>query len=128
METIEACLTEKLELIHDTKLLITGSLSNVKEIPSETLQVCNLDPHGVPTMMLEVLNKRWQTLDLISMMQELQRACIQKKSLQESQISKKFMGNIKSLGQGIRKRVIIHENLSCLPRLQVDDGTNVKEL
>ena len=129
MRMIEACLTEKLKLIQDTKLLITGLLSQVKEIPSETLQVCNLDLRGIPTMMLEILKKRRQTLDLISMMQELQRTCIEKISLQEPQLSRKFRGStIKSLGQSIRKKVRIHENLSCLPRLQLDDGTNVKEL
>ena len=128
MGMIEACLTEKLKLIQDTKLLITGLLSQVKEIPSETLQVCNLDLRGIPTMMLEILKKRRQTLDLISMMQELQRTCIEKISLQEPQLSRKFRGSIKSLGQSIRKKVRIHENLSCLPRLQLDDGTNVKEL
>ena len=124
MRMIEACLTEKLKLIQDTKLLITGLLSQVKEIPSETLQVCNLDLRGIPTMMLEILKKRRQTLDLISMMQELQRTCIEI----EPQLSRKFRGSIKSLGQSIRKKVRIHENLSCLPRLQLDDGTNVKEL
>ena len=128
MGMIEACLTEKLKLIQDTKLLITGLVSKVKEIPSETLQVCNLDLRGVPTMMLEILKKRRQTLDLISMMQELQRTCIEKISLEEPQISRKFRGNIKSLGQSIRKKVRIHENLSCLPRLRLDDGANVKEL
>ena len=127
MGMIEACLTEKLKLIQDTKLLITGLLSQVKEIPSETLQVC-IDLRGIPTMMLEILKKRRQTLDLISMMQELQRTCTEKISLQEPQLSRKFRGSIKSLGQSIRKKVRIHENLSCLPRLQLDDGTNVKEL
>ena len=127
MGMIEACLTEKLKLIQDTKLLITGLLSQVKEIPSETLQVC-IVLRGIPTMMLEILKKRRQTLDLISMMQELQRTCTEKISLQEPQLSRKFRGSIKSLGQSIRKKVRIHENLSCLPRLQLDDGTNVKEL
>ena len=127
MGMIEACLTEKLKLIQDTKLLITGLLSQVKETPSETLQVC-IDLRGIPTMMLEILKKRRQTLDLISMMQELQRTCTEKISLQEPQLSRKFRGSIKSLGQSIRKKVRIHENLSCLPRLQLDDGTNVKEL
>lgn len=125
---IEACLTEKLKLIQDTKLLITGLLSRLKEIPSETLQVCNFDLRGVPTMMLEILKKRRQTLDLISMMQELQRTCIEKVSFEEPQISRKFRGNIKSVGQSIRTKVRIHENLSCLPRLQLDDETNVKKL
>ena len=127
MGMIVACLTENLKLIQDTKLLITGLLSQVKEIPSETLQVC-IDLRGIPTMMLEILKKRRQTLDLISMMQELQRTCTEKISLQEPQLSRKFRGSIKSLGQSIRKKVRIHENLSCLPRLQLDDGTNVKEL
>lgn len=122
---IEACLTENLELIHDTKLLITGCLSSVKEIPSETLQVGNLELRGAPTMMLEILNKRWQTLDLISMMQEFQRTCFEKIYLEDSRILKNFRG--KRLVQTIRKGVKIHENLSCLPRLQLDDGTNVKE-
>ena len=94
MGMIEVCLTEKLELIHDTKLLITGFFSRVKEIPRETLQVSNLNLRGVPTMMAEILNKRWQTLDLISMMQELQRTCSEKISLEESQFLKKFKGKV----------------------------------
>lgn len=119
MGIIGVSLTEKLELIHGTKLLITGFFSRVNKIPRETLQVCNLYPSGVPTMMLEILKKRWQTLDLISMMQELHRTCIEKIPYEKSQSAKKF--------EGFRKSVIIEENLSCLPRLQRDDGTNVKE-
>ena len=113
MGIIGDSLTEKLELIHDTKLLITGFFSRANKIPRETLQVCNLNLSGVPTMMLEILKKRWQTLDLISMMQELHRTCIEKIPYERF--------------EGFRKSIIIEENLSCLPRLQCDDGTNVKE-
>lgn len=55
-------------------------------------------------ILLDLLNKRWQTLDLVSVMQELQRTLIIKKTPQYKLIE--------------GKSVDIFDNLSCLPRLQ----------
>ena len=73
--TIERCLREKLALISDTKLLITNNFSRFarkENILSETLEV-HLSNKDQLTTLLELLTKRLETLDLISVMQELQR-------------------------------------------------------
>ena len=77
-EVLERHVFEKLALIPDhTKLVVVphAGWKSIAEVP-ETLHV-NYDPHNVLpffTRMIEIFNKRWQTLDLISMMQELKRA------------------------------------------------------
>ena len=43
----------------------------------ETLLVAYNDWHRVPTLLPEILNKRWQTLNVKSMMSELQRSSSQ---------------------------------------------------
>ena len=77
-EMIGRCLKEKFTLIpHCTKLLVTSrEWKQIGDIP-ETLHVMHqrqggwdkdsLDP------MLQILSKRWQTLDLISIMHEVKR-------------------------------------------------------
>ena len=99
--------TEKLALIPDTKIVIAvdhlGPLSphNV----CETLQVY-FSRDSLLATMLEHLEKRWQTLDLISVMQEVKR------TLASSHAQRRFPG---------REDVAEHENLSCIPRLQKVD-------
>ena len=73
---IERRLTEKLALIPDeTKLLIVTRELELMDGASETLQVVydRYNKDAVPTL-LEIFSKRWKTLDLISIMQEFQRA------------------------------------------------------
>jgi len=76
---LEKCVFEKLALIPDhAKLVVSKPRTRWKsmvEVP-ETLHVVYRDHGGgqVLTRMTEIFNKRWQTLDLISMMQELNRA------------------------------------------------------
>ena len=93
--SIKRCLSKKLALIPDTKLVITNNVSRMREkgnISSETLEV-DLSGKDVLSALLQLLSKRFDTLNLISVMQELQR---------ETRINE----------------VQIRENLSCLPRLQ----------
>ena len=73
--SIKRCLSDKLALIPDTKVVIANNMPPMgKEgnISSETLEV-NLSGKGVLTTLLQLLSKRLDTLDLISVMQELQR-------------------------------------------------------
>ena len=100
--TIERCLREKLALISDTKLLITNNFSRFarkENILSETLEVY-LSNKDQLTTLLELLTKRLETLDLISVMQELQRTFPPDDN------------HFRRFGVQIR------ENLSCVPRLQ----------
>ena len=76
---VEDIIAEKFALIPGhAKLVVSpyGS-ANIGNVP-ETLHV--MYPAFRPDMtiftwMVEIFNKRWQTLDLISMMQELKRTC-----------------------------------------------------
>ena len=102
---IKGLFREKLALIPDTKLVITNKpLGNVwanRAIARETLEVYFSRDLLLATM-LELLQKRWQTLDLISVMQEVNRTLAHHR----------FFG---------RQEVIVLENLSCIPRLQKVD-------
>ena len=76
MKMIGECVRKALSLIPGAKLLIANNLSCLAEkaeIPCETLQVYSTERIGLTTM-LDLLKKRWQTLDLISVMQELKRS------------------------------------------------------
>ena len=100
--TIERCLREKLALIPDTKLLISINFSPFamkQNILSETLEVY-LSQKDEITTLLDLLTKRLETLDLISVMQELQRTFPPDDN------------HFRRFGVQIR------ENLSCVPRLQ----------
>ena len=64
-------------------------------------------------LMLEIFIKRWQTMDLISMMRELKR------SLTRKSIGSGF------LFQRYFEELIVKENLSCLVRfIMHEDPTN----
>ena len=73
---LEECVLEKFALIPDHAKLLVGpsAFNSTTEVP-ETLHVSYRSRDvSFFTRMIEIFNKRWQTLDLISMMQELQRA------------------------------------------------------
>lgn len=75
LTTIKECLKEKLPLIPHTKLVVYDTLTRKmkeEEIPPETLQVY-LPKHIGMGAMLELLNKRYKSLDLIAVMFELKR-------------------------------------------------------
>ena len=116
-EMIGRCLKEKFVFIPDTKVVITSNLLSWKEneeISRETLYVCCSErgQRGIPvSSMLELLKKRWETLDLISVMMELQRTVTIKLTTQHELVP----GGI---NYWVRDAVKVQENLSCLPRLQ----------
>ena len=65
------------------------------------------------TLMLEIFNKRWQTVDLISMMRELQR------SIADSPQTTTVTGSYRSIYYGNRPGIEkIENNLSSLPRFK----------
>ena len=103
------CLSEKLALIPETKVVITSNVPRMGEgnISSETLKVY-LSGKGVLTTLLQLLSKRLDTLDLISAMQELQRTV--------SQTDPRYYYS--RYHEVDYTRVQIRDNLSSVPRLQ----------
>ena len=104
---IKRCLSEKLALIPDTKVVIANNLPPMREgnISSETLEVY-LSEKGVLTTLLQLLSKRLDTLDLISVMQELQRTV-------SRTLSRHYRYH-----EDVYTPVQIRDNLSSVPRLQ----------
>ena len=76
---LEERVVEKLALIPDhTKLLFSPyGWKGIDKVP-ETLHVSYFSGFALPffTQIIEIFNKRWQTFDLISMMQELKRTAV----------------------------------------------------
>ena len=119
ISTIEGCVKEKLPLIPHTKLLIIDASSKMmkkKEIPPETLQVY-LRRGNVLGTFLEHLNKRYKSLDLIAVMMELKRT-VQLKPYRYYHSYSSDDSDSDDGGWNWQDSVEIHENLSCLPRLQ----------
>lgn len=117
MTLIRGCLREKLALIPETKLLITNSFSSVmekEEIPRETLQLY-LPRRIVLASLLELLNKRWKTMDLISVMLELKRTFVTRG---ETILHEEERLELPFLFLDDCTQAKMDENLSCLPRLQ----------
>ena len=107
---IKRCLSEKLALIPDTKVVIASNMPPMRKegnISSETLEVY-LSGKGVLTTLLQLLSKRLDTLDLISVMQELQRTA--------PQTDPRYYYN--RYHDVDYTRVSIRDNLSSVPRLQ----------
>ena len=101
--SISRCLSKKLALIPETKLVITNNVSPMRgkeNISNETLEV-DLSGKDVLSALLQLLSKRFDALNLISVMHELQR--------ETSRGAPHYHRH---------NRVQIRENLSCLPRLQ----------
>ena len=107
--SIKRCLSEKLALIPETKVVITSNVPRMGEegnISSETLEVY-LSGKGVLTTLLQLLSKRLDTLDLISVMQELQRTA--------PQTDPRYYRRYHDVDY---TQVQIRDNLSSVPRLQ----------
>ena len=104
---IKRCLSEKLALIPDTKVVIANNLPPMREgnISSETLEVY-LSGTGVLTALLQLLSKRLDALDLISVMQELQRT-----------VSPTLPRHYR-YHEDVYPPVQIGDNLSSVPKLQ----------
>ena len=112
--TTQSYLTERLALIPSAKLVVTDIgywlHLNTEVLPQETLYV-RINERGKLALatIFELMNKRWQTLDLISVFREVQRTLPIKKAPQQY-----FQGNF----QVSVSVCDLLENLSCLPRLQ----------
>ena len=106
---IKRRLSEKLTLIPDTKVVIANNMPPMREgnISSETLEVY-LSEKGVLTTLLQLLSKRLDTLDLISVMQELQRTL-------SPTVSRHYRTRYRKVAH---TPVQIRDNLSSVPRLQ----------
>ena len=119
---LEGLVVEKLALIPDhTKLVVSPSeFRSIDKVP-ETLHVKYLvrevpetppevypNVRDVPffTLMIEIFNKRWQTLDLISMMRELKRTTVRDYSMYDM------------YREGIGGSISIKDRLSSLPAFQ----------
>lgn len=113
---IERCLTNNLALIPDeAKLVITRShWEEIAEI-SETLYLAygRRSEKFVATL-LEILSKRWGTLNLISMMLEVQRT-LPLKLISQHALVKSPLNYARYIP------VIVHDSLSSLPRLQMTE-------
>ena len=111
VEKVECCLKERLPLISHTKFVIIDDSSreiNLGAIPSETLQVYFPAQIGLGAM-VELLNKRYKSLDLIAAMLELKRTYL------KPRYEKTPGGHIVCYSPD---EFDVRENLSCLPRLQ----------
>ena len=108
---IKRCLSEKLALIPDTKVVIANNMPPVRKgnISSETLEVY-LSEKGVLTTLLQLLSKRLDTLDLISVMQELKRTV--------SRTVPSYYARRLGYSDFSHTPVQIRDNLSSVPRLQ----------
>ena len=116
LTSIKECLKEKLPLIPHTKLVVYDTLTRKmkeEEISPETLQVY-LPKHIGMGAMLELLNKRYKSLDLIAVMFELKRTF----SLHKHRDRYAGIRGDDDLWFYIPfEEVEVYENLSCLPRL-----------
>ena len=104
-------LSEKLALIPDTKVVIANNMPPMREgnISSETLEVY-LSEKGALTTLLQLLSKRLDTLDLISVMQELKRTV--------SRTVPSYYSRRLGYSDFSLPSVQIRDNLSSVPRLQ----------
>ena len=116
VKTTRGCLMEKLALIpRTTKLIVEDFLEADTNIPPETLALrFSWGDKKALAIIQDLLNKRWMTLDLLSILQEAQRTL----PINANFISKNefYLDN----SQFYRYTFHIYENLSCLPRLCKD--------
>ena len=109
---IKRCLSEKLALIPDTKVVIANNMPRMGKgnISSETLEVY-LSEKGVLTTLLQLLSKRLDTLDLISVMQELKRTV-------SRTVPSYYYSRRLGYSDFSHTPVQIRDNLSSVPRFQ----------
>ena len=81
------------------------------------VDVCTLfEDGGFLTSMLEIFTRRWQTMDLISMMRELKRSLRKKKIKHIKGRRHRLYGR-----EDITVIARIEENLSCIVRLKMHE-------
>ena len=107
-------MNEKLALIPTAKLIIADLLKGgTISIPQETLAVrLSWRKELDLAIIQELLNKRWMTLDLLSVLKEAQR------TLPIKMFADREFGDPR---YDCGHTIAIHENLSYLPRLQKDE-------
>ena len=107
-------MNEKLALIPTAKLIIADLLEGgTISIPQETLAVrLSWWTKFDLAIIQELLNKRWMTLDLLSVLKEAQRTLPIKMFSEREFCDPRY---------DYRHTFAIHENLSYLPRLQKDE-------
>lgn len=114
IEETQKFLAEKLSLIPNTKLVISDRWhlrnEDLVKMFQDTLHV-QINGRGALSTMLEVLNKRWQTLDLNSVFREIQRTL-------PVQYELFYQGDRSSFDYYDCQIVDI---LTCLPKLQKMD-------
>ena len=106
---------EKLALIPTTKLIMSEFYEEDTIFPQETLALRLLWTGKTLAIIQELLNKRWMTLDLLSILQEAQRTLPIRSSFTSTnefdEVSVEYPDYT----------FPIYENLSCLPRLHKDE-------
>ena len=112
-KTTREFVKEKLALIPTTKLIIEDPFGrDTISIPQETLAVRLSWTKLDLAIIQELLNKRWMTLDLVSVLKEAQRTLPIKLFSEREFCDAKY---------DYSRTFAIHENLSYLPRLQKDE-------
>ena len=116
VKTARGYVNEKLALIPTTKLIMEDHClleGRKSSIPQETLAVLLLWKKDALAIIQELLNKRWMTLDLLSILKEAQRTLP----------IKLFSGDKFFYFQwyDFRRTFDIDENLSYIPRLHRDE-------
>ena len=110
-------LKEKLALIPDEPKLLVFPTPRIKfnEVIPEALvvQFPKINRKSFQETMLEVFSKRWQTLDLVSMIHEVQRTFPLK-----TVSSFHYAKPISWIRGDFQRTTIVHDRLSSLPRLQ----------
>ena len=117
LKRTRGCLREKFASIPNTKLIIssnTWSSWGDGNIPQETLEVRlgESERDLILGLIVELLDNRWQTLDLISVFREVQRTVSIKKTSQHQHFNGRFFWS------DSRTYFDIFENLSRIPKLQ----------
>ena len=108
---------------HKIKFLVGSPISISVPESSESLVV--IDPDGgtfspLHRLMLDILNKRWQTLDLISMVEELNRSRSEDLNRLEYQ-TEEWHTSLSWQNRGIVEVLSVTDRLSSRPRFKKEE-------
>ena len=113
---IENCLAKKLELIPSRMKFVIGSQNwrRLKHLPELLQVICYCSSNHFFVLMDEVINKRWQTLDIISMIKEIERNLLLKNPspIRDHELSWRYDVNY----------LKIKDNLSLVPKFRKKQG------
>ena len=116
-EVVEDCVLEKLTLIPDQTKFVTNSpsWSRIEGLP-ETLYVDHTAGKDFFTLLGDILKKRWQTMDLISMMEEVNRELLRKRF--PAGYGRLLHGELRLGPQRAFQLVFMQNSLSSVPRFK----------